>query len=83
MSITLNQIGKNLAANASRMRKDSATNFNELAHITGVSVRTLKRIEAAKKARRTYSPMLKTVVRLADAAGVTVDTFLKNRLQFQ
>jgi DNA-binding XRE family transcriptional regulator len=83
MSTTLNQLGKNLAANTVRMRKDSSTNIKELAHITGVSARTLQRIEVAKKARQSYSPMLKTAIRLADAAGVTVDEFIKNRLVFQ
>lgn len=83
MSLTLNAIGKNLARNAVQMRKDSATNLTELAYITGVSRRTLSRIEAAKKARRSYNPMLKTVVKLSAAAGITVDQFINGKVAFQ
>jgi DNA-binding XRE family transcriptional regulator len=83
MSTTLNTMGKTFARNTVQIRKDSSTNLTELAYITGVSRRTLGRIEAAKKARKTYNPMLKTAIKLAQAAGVTVDELLNEKLSFQ
>lgn len=83
MSISLNRIGKNLAANSTTLRKKSDMSFAEMADATGVSRRTLQRIEAARKANRSYQPMLKTVARLAAATGASLDDFLGGRLTFQ
>jgi transcriptional regulator with XRE-family HTH domain len=73
---TLNSIGRTLTRNTRLLLRKSDFNMSELERITGVSRRTLSRIEAARKARRPYNPMLKTVVKLATAAGVSVDTYL-------
>lgn len=74
---TLNKIGKTLARNTAILRKDVALNLSQMERMTGVSRRTLARIEKARKERRPYSPMLKTVVKLAETAGVPVDTYIK------
>jgi DNA-binding XRE family transcriptional regulator len=83
MSNNLNVLGKNLTTNATVMRKEAEMNLSQLAHFTGVSRRTLSRIEAAKKARKTYNPMLKTAIKLAAVAGVTVDEFISGKLVFK
>ncbi len=77
---TLNQMGRNLTRNTFRLRKNSELNLAEMARATGVSRRTLGRIEQARSERRTYNPMLKTVVSLAQAAGITVDEYIKTSL---
>lgn len=76
---SLNQIGRTLARNTVMLRKDVEMNFSEMARLTGVSRRTLGRIEKAKAERRSYSPMLKTVVKLAETAGTTVDDYIKTK----
>lgn len=77
---TLNSMGRTLVRNTSQMRRWGDFNMSELAQATGVSRRTLGRIEAARRERRSYNPMLKTVVKLAEAAGVSVDYYIKFRL---
>jgi|HigsolmetaAR202D_1030399.scaffolds.fasta_scaffold12858_5 Predicted transcriptional regulators len=74
---TLNQIGRTLARNTAILRKDAALNLSDMERMTGVSRRTLGRIEKARKERRPYSPMLKTVLKLAETAGVSVDDYIK------
>jgi transcriptional regulator with XRE-family HTH domain len=79
---TLNQLGRTLTRNTSMLRKDIDMSLTEMSYLTGVSRRTLGRIEQARAARRTYSPMLKTVVKLAAATGVTVDEYLNNNFRY-
>lgn len=74
---TLNQIGRTLARNTAILRKDVEMNLSEMERLTGVSRRTLSRIEKARAERRPYNPMLKTVVKLAETAGLTVDEYIK------
>ncbi|MCU1492219.1 MAG: hypothetical protein JWM85_3624 [Acidimicrobiaceae bacterium] len=74
---TLNQIGKTITRNTTLLRRDVCMNLSDMERLTGVSRRTLGRIEKARAERRTYSPMLKTVLKLAETAGVTVDDYLK------
>jgi transcriptional regulator with XRE-family HTH domain len=83
MTTNLNQVGKTLTQNARNLNVAVELSQNEMAAMSGVSRRTLQRIEAARKARQTYRPALSTVIKLADFAGVTVDDFIKSRLQFQ
>jgi transcriptional regulator with XRE-family HTH domain len=83
MNTNLNQMGKTLTQNTNSLKGAVEVGVTELATFTGVSKRTLQRIEAARRARRTYRPMLKTAVKLAAAAGVTVDDYINSRLQFQ
>lgn len=83
MNTNLNQMGKTLTQNTNSVRKAVGINTTELAEFTGISKRTIQRIEAARRARRTYRPMLKTAVLLAHFAGVSVDDYIKNSLQFQ
>lgn len=74
---TLNQIGRTLARNTAVLRKDVDMNLSDMARLTGVSRRTLGRIEKARAERRPYRPMLSTVVKLADTCGLTVDEYIK------
>lgn len=83
MTTSLNQMGKVITQNTNSVRKAVDVTQLELAEASGVSRRTLQRIEAARKSRRTYRPMLKTVVKLAAVAGVSIDDYINNRLQFQ
>ena len=81
--LNLSAIGRTLAKNASVLRAQSALTLSQTEEATGVSRRTLSRIAVAHSRRRTYSPMLSTVVKLANATGVTVDQFLTQNLSFQ
>lgn len=83
MSTLLTQLGRTMTQNASSVQKAVAANRTELADFTGISVSTLARIEKARKARRTYNPAFKTVVKLAEFAGVSIDDFVKSRLTFR
>jgi DNA-binding XRE family transcriptional regulator len=76
-------MGKVITQNTNSVRKAVDVTQTELADASGVSRRTLQRIESARRARRTYRPMLKTVVKLAAVAGVSIDDYINNRLQFQ
>lgn len=80
--LNLTQIGRTLARNAAVLRAQSTLNLTQTQEATGVSRRTLARIEKARAQRRTYKPMLSTVVKLANASGVTVDEFLTQQLTF-
>ncbi len=82
MTTNLTQAGRNLTQNTKTLKGAVELSLTELAGFSGVSKRTLERMEAARKARRTYRPALSTVVKLADLAGVTVDDFIKTRLNF-
>lgn len=82
-NLTLNSMGKNLVRNTAVLRADSLLTVEQTAKVTGVSERTLNRIELAKKSRRSYNPMLHTVVKLAEASGVTVDDYISKKLTFQ
>jgi transcriptional regulator with XRE-family HTH domain len=82
MISNLTEAGKNLTKNTARLQGAVALTTIELANFTGVSERTLRRIETARKARRTYHPAFSTVARLANFAGVTVDDYVKLHLQF-
>jgi transcriptional regulator with XRE-family HTH domain len=83
MSITLNQLGKNLARNTGMMAKEAGIDLKQLSDLSGVSLRTLYRIEKARKARKSYSPMFKTVAKLASLAGVSVDDYVQGHLEFK
>lgn len=83
MTTNLNQIGKTILANTAASRLSIEATAPTLALISGVSVRTLQRMESARKARRTYRPALSTVVKLAAAVGVTVDEYIQGRLTFE
>jgi transcriptional regulator with XRE-family HTH domain len=73
--ISLNRIGKTIARNTTILRRDANLNVSQMARLTGVSRRTLGRIERARAERRPYHPMFATVVKLADTAGVPIDTY--------
>jgi len=79
---SLSNLGKTLARNASRLRRQNDLTVTQTAQLTGVSPSTLRRIEKARDARRTYKPMLSTVVKLARVSGVTVDEFIGGRLNW-
>jgi DNA-binding XRE family transcriptional regulator len=79
----LNDAGRNLTKNTKELKNAVELTIAELSWHTGVSETTLRRIEAARKARRAYRPMLSTVVKLADFADLTVDDYINNRLTFQ
>ena len=81
--VNLATIGRNLIRNTTSLRTESDVTVGQLAQATGVSERTLNRIEAARRERRSYNPMLKTVVKLAAASGTTVDEYIKTKLEFQ
>jgi transcriptional regulator with XRE-family HTH domain len=83
MTTNLTQAGKTLTQNAGRLNRAVELTKTDMAAMSGVSIRTLQRIESARKARRTYRPALSTVVKLADFAGVSVDDFIKHKLEFQ
>jgi transcriptional regulator with XRE-family HTH domain len=74
---SLHRFGRNFIRNTARIQKAAQLSTSELAKATGVSSRTLARMEKARKEGRSYSPMLKTVARLAQAAGVSIDQYLQ------
>lgn len=77
---SLHRFGRNLIRNTARIQKASELTTSELALATGVSRRTLGRMEKARKEGRSYNPMLKTVAKLASAAGITIDQYLTQRV---
>jgi len=83
MITNLTEAGRNLTKNASRLKGAIELSTAELSAFTGVSKRTLNRIEVARKARRTYRPSLATAVKLANFAGVSVDEFIQSTLNFE
>lgn len=83
MTTNITNAGRTLTKNAKSLAGAVNVNLTELAGLSGLSKSTLYRIETARKFRRTYHPMMSTVIKLADVAGVTVDDFIKSRLSFQ
>lgn len=71
-----NKIGRTVARNTAKLRKNAKLSLSDMERATGVSRRTLARIETAHSDRSPYIPSLKTVVKLAETAGVSVDTYV-------
>jgi transcriptional regulator with XRE-family HTH domain len=79
----LKEAGRNIVRNTTGMKNTGRMSISEMAIFSGISERTLCRIETARKARQSYKPAFSTVAKLATAAGVTIDVFVKNHLTFQ
>lgn len=77
------QAQRRFISNTKQISKQSALTFNQISEITGVSASTLRRIAKAKSRGQTYSPMLKTAIRLANASNLTVDAYISTPIKFQ
>ena len=76
MSTNITKIEKRFLVNTKRLINGSHLSYEQASEVTGVSASTLRRIAKAKREGRTYSPMLKTAIRLADAANASVDAYV-------
>lgn len=73
---------KTLSANLRRLRKETDSSLSKFAEDTGVSRRTLTRIETLGKVGG-YTPTLGTVIRIANALQVQVSDVLKTKLTYK
>lgn len=83
MQVSLNKAGKILVQNVNTIRKESRLTVKELAEATGVSKDTIYRMNKARKERRTYRPMLSTVVKLAKASNISIDDLVSGKVDVQ
>lgn len=77
MTLNLNTIGKTFARNTTVLVKEVDLTATDAAKLTGVSRRTLGRIATARRERRPYNPTLRTLAKLSQTFGVTLDDFVK------
>lgn len=77
----LKKWSKNFVINTNRIRKFNSLSMQGMADVTGLSENTIRRIATARYTRfgrgeQGYIPSLKTVVKVAEASGVSIDTLL-------
>jgi transcriptional regulator with XRE-family HTH domain len=77
------KLSLNVGRNTIEVRKANELSFPQLASVSGVSRRTLQRIEKARKDKAIYVPKESTITKLANLVGVTPQEFAGQKLAFQ
>ncbi|HXP50880.1 MAG TPA: hypothetical protein VN922_13045 [Bacteroidia bacterium] len=80
MAITLIRSGKTVARNATKLRRATGMSRNAFAKTVGISSYTMGLIESRYDQKERYTPALSTVIKLATAAGVSVEEFISTSL---
>lgn len=83
MTINITKAGKIIARNVAQIRKESEITQAQMAEATGVSRRTIQRIEQANTYGVAYNPLLSTAVKIANAAQITVQDLIYSQLEIQ
>lgn len=85
IDMALKKMSKQFVANANVLRKENKLSYRGMARVVGVSDSTVRRMETARKTGfgkgvQGYVPNLRTVVKMADAAGCQPGDLLTVRL---
>jgi transcriptional regulator with XRE-family HTH domain len=78
--VNLNRAGLKLAKNTTKVRYRSGLTQKTFAEITGLSRSTVSRIEQSHHNKTPYNPKLSTLVKLANAFEVSVDSVVTDNL---
>lgn len=70
---------KKVAKKVRKLRQHFDVSVSVLANASGVSERTIRRVESADDMLATYSPTLDTIDRLASAFNIPFDKFLATK----
>lgn len=77
----LRKLSSNFVTNMKALRHANNMSVSDMSNVTGVSYNTIQRIERARKSRFcTYEPRLKTVMKVAEAAGCKIEDLIETRL---
>ena len=76
--MSVNQFAKNFSKNVQYLRQKNDLTQAEMAAIIGISVSTLRRLEAAHPDARVHCVMLD---RVCDHFGISADVMLRERLE--
>jgi DNA-binding XRE family transcriptional regulator len=77
---TIIRSGHTVARNATKLRRATGMSRNAFAKRVGISSYTMGLIEEKYDAKERYTPALSTVIKLATAAGVSVEEFISASL---
>lgn len=85
MSLNLNTVAKNVINNTIELFQCSEISVAQFADAVGLSKSTLYRMGEIKMygEEKAYRPQLSTIIKLANAADVSVETFLTQKLDVQ
>ena len=72
---------KNIGKKVSRLRNGYGLSINALSRVSGVSSRTIGRLEGLKSTGTSYIPKMDTVHQIAETFGMTTGTFLNTKVK--
>lgn len=63
--------------------KDSQLSFSDFGHAVGISRKTVKRIQDAHRFKRPYNPTMRTLLKISQATGTTLDDIVNDKIIVQ